>query len=150
MSRIREEIDIAATPEQVWAVVHRDMAGVAQWSDNLVRTEVIGGGPVGVGTELRYVVKMPAGTTVDLHLVVRRYDEFRRCSGTLTSALGGGTWEWTYRARRGVTHVVYEVEIKPVLALRFTAPLLERQAVGATRRNLEALKRRVESGIARR
>lgn len=149
MTRIREEIDIAATPEQVWAVVHGDIPGVASWSDNLVRTEVVGGGPVRVGSDLRYVVKMPAGTTVDLHMVVRRYDAFRRCGGTLSSALGGGTWDWTYRVRGGVTHVVYEVDIKPALALRLTAPLLERQAVGATRRNLEALKRRVESNRPR-
>ena len=145
MSRVREEIEIAAPPERIWAVVHGDIRNVPRWSSNVARTEVVGGGSLRVGSELLYVIKVPAGTTVDVHLTVRRCEEFQLCCGTLRSALGSGTWSWTYRADRNLTNVAYEVQIKAPLALRLVAPLLERQASGATRKNLEALKRYVES-----
>ena len=146
MSRIREAIDIAAPPERVWAAVHGDIPNVPRWSRDVVRTEVVGGGPLRAGSELRYVIRLPAHRTIDMQLTVSVYDEYQQCSGTLRSAAGNGTWDWRYTFDDGHTHVVYEVVINAPLALRLAAPLLERQARTATRKNLVELKRYVESG----
>ncbi|TME44498.1 MAG: SRPBCC family protein [Chloroflexi bacterium] len=146
VSRIREAIDIAAPPERVWAAVHGDIPNVPRWSRDVVRTEVVGGGPLRVGSELRYVIRLPAHRTIEMQLTVSVYDPYERCSGTLRSAVGNGTWDWRYRTiAGGVTHVVYEVAIKAPLALRLASPLLERQASSATRKNLDALKRYIEA-----
>ena len=144
VSRIREAIDIAAPPERIWAAVHGDIPNVTRWSRDLVRTEVVGGGPLRVGSELRYVIRLPAHRTIDVQLTVTMYDEYERCSGTLRSAAGNGTWDWRYTVEGGVTHVVYEVVVNAPLALRLAAPLLERQARSATRKNLAALKKYIE------
>ena len=110
--RIREQIEIDAPVESVWRIVHRDIAKVPRWSKNLLRTEVVGGGSLHVGSELLYVVKLPGGLTQDIHLNVLEYDEHRRCGGSLTAASISGTWLWTYRSRGEVTVVTYETEVK--------------------------------------
>ena len=144
MDRIRERIEIGAPVEAIWKVVHRDIAKVPRWSKNLLRTEVVGGGSLKVGSELLYVVKLPGGLTYDLHLKVLEYDEHRRCSGTMEGSSMTGTWRWTYRARGAVTVVTYETDVKVTGMLRFAGHIVEDQVRRGVRSNAEALKEYVE------
>jgi hypothetical protein len=141
---IRERIEIEAPVETIWKVVHRDIAKVPRWSKNLLRTEVVGGGPLRVGSELLYVVKLPGGLTQDLHLTVLEYDEHRRCGGTFTAPSMSGTWLWSYHSRGDVTVVTYETDVKLSGMLRFAGRIVEDQVGQDARRNFEALKEYVE------
>jgi carbon monoxide dehydrogenase subunit G len=146
MEPIREAIEIRAPVERVWAVVHGDIANVPRWSQNLVSAEVVGGGPLGAGSELRYVVRLPIGRTADVRLQVQRYDEYRACSGTFSASGMRGTWGWTYRTRRDCTVVAYQTDVKVGGVLRLAARAVEGQVTGDVRRNLDALRAYVESG----
>ncbi len=149
MHRLRESIDIDAPVEVVWAAVHRDIAGVSRWSKNLVRTEVVGDHPVGPGSDLLYVARIPGGLTHDLRLHIERYDELRLCSGTVAGAALQGMWRWTYRMRGGTTHVVYETEVELRGRLRWAGPVIAHLVVDDVRINLDALKRHVETAQRR-
>jgi uncharacterized membrane protein len=142
--RIRERIEIDAPVEAVWKVVHRDIAKVPRWSKNLLRTEVVGGGSLRVGSELLYVVKLPGGLTHDLHLKVLEYDELRRCSGSMEASSMSGTFRWTYRARGDVTVVTYETDVTVTGMLRFAGRIVVDQVRRDVRSNVEALKEYVE------
>jgi uncharacterized membrane protein len=144
VQRIRERIEIDAPVETIWKVVHRDIAKVPLWSKNLLRTEVVGGGPLQLGSELLYVVKLPVGLTQDLHLTVLEYDEYQRCGGSIEGLSMSGTWRWTYRTRGDVTVVTYETDVKLTGMLRFAGRIVEDQVSQDVRRNVEALKEYVE------
>jgi uncharacterized membrane protein len=144
VQRIRERIEIDAPVETIWKVVHRDIAKVPRWSKNLLRTEVVGGGSLRLGSELLYVVKLPGGLTQDLHLTVLEYDEHRRCGGSIKAPAMSGTWLWTYRTRGTVTVVTYETDVKLTGMLRFAGRIVEDQVGQDVRRNIEALKEYVE------
>ena len=144
VQRIRERIEIDAPVETIWKVVHRDIAKVPRWSKNLLRTEVVGGGLLQLGSELLYVVKLPGGLTRDLHLTVREYDEYRRCGGTFTAPSMSGTWLWSYRTRGDVTVVTYETDVNLSGVLRFAGRVVEDQVGQDARRNFVALKEYVE------
>ena len=145
MGRIRERIDIAAPVAQIWTVVHEDIPNVPRWSENLLQTEVVGGGQVGLDAELRYVVKLPGGRTHELSLVVTEYEKHRRCAGTMQGGPMTGTWSWTYSSRDKSTGVLYESTIQLGGMLRFAGGWIEQQAADDVRRNLEGLKQYVES-----
>ena len=145
MGQIRERIDISAPVQRVWQVVHIDIADVPRWSENLLRTEVVGGGRLRVGSELLYVVKLPAGRTQELTLRVEEYDEYQRCAGTLRGGPVRGTWSWSYTVRSKATSVLYESVVQLSGLLRFAGGFVEEQAAVDVRRNLQGLKRYVES-----
>ncbi len=146
MEPIRERIEIAAPVERIWAAVHRDIANVPRWSENLVTAEVMGGGPLRVGSELRYLVRLPIGRAADVRLQVHRYDEYRRCAGTFRTTAMHGTWGWSYRTRGALTTVLYETEVEVSGVLRLAARAVEGQVGGDVRRNLQGLKAYVETG----
>ena len=146
MYRVRERVDIAAPVEWVWAAVHRDIAEVATWARSFLRTEVVGGGTAGVGSELRYVVRLPGGLTRDLRMHIDVYDEYRRCAGTVEGPGMHGTWKWTYTSRDGITRVVYETSVELHGALRLASRVVGSQVEDDVRADLDALKRHVESG----
>ena len=146
MKSLRRQITIDAPVERIWHAVHVDIARVPTWATSLLRTEVVGGGRVSVGSELLYVVRLPAGRRVDLHMVVDEYEEFTRCAGTLDSAVMRGRWSWRYRVRSGKTTVVYETAVELKGMLRFAGRVAEQQVLGDVERNLHALKEYVESG----
>jgi uncharacterized membrane protein len=146
---IRAQIDIQAPVERIWAAVHQDIDNVPVWSESLLDAEVVGGGPLRVGSELVYVVKLPAGRTQDLELVVTECDEYRRCAGTVRGGPMRGTWKWTYKVRKTTTRVIYVTTVKLGGPLRLVRAFVEEQAASDVRRNLEGLKRYVESGEGR-
>jgi hypothetical protein len=145
VGRIRERIDIAAPVARIWTVVHEEIANVPLWSEHLLRTEVVGGGKVRLDTELRYVVKLPAGRTQEISLVVTKYEKHRRCAGVMEGGPMTGTWSWTYGTRDEFTSVLYESTVRLSGKLRFVGRWIERQAASGVRRNLEGLKQYVES-----
>jgi uncharacterized membrane protein len=146
VSGVREQIDITAPVQRVWAVVHGDIANVPRWSKSLARAEVVGGGPLGLGSELRYEIRLPTGNTYTLLLTVHRYEEFRVCSGTLEARGLTGTWAWRYRTGSGTTTVIYETEVKLSGMLRVAGGVVVGQMAGDVRQNLDALKAYVEAG----
>lgn len=112
MERVREHVEIEAPVDKVWAAVHRDIASVPRWSKNLVKTEIVGGGSVGAGTDLLYVARLPGGVKHDLHLHIERYEEHVRCSGTVEGGVMSGRWSWRYRSSGTTTIVVYETTVQ--------------------------------------
>jgi hypothetical protein len=150
VGRIRERIEIAAPVARIWTVVHEDIPNVPLWSEHLLRTEVVGGGNVRLDTELRYVVKLPAGRTQQLSLVVTEYELHRRCAGIMEGGPMKGTWSWTYGTRGRLTSVLYESTIRLGGTLRFVGGWIEHQAASDVRRNLEGLKEYVESDAVSR
>ena len=146
MARIREEIEIVASREKVWKAVHVDIPDVPQWSRNLVRTEVVGGGALGAGTRLRYEVRIAGGRTAELELRVDVCERLERCAGIMSHGPVSGNWSWTYTASRRRTLVVYESEVKVGGLLRMVAPVIERDIANGVRTNLSDLKAYVETG----
>lgn len=148
MGRIREEVEIEATADRVWAVVHGDVPHLTRWSDNLAHAEVIGGGPLREGSELRYDVKLIGGTTAPLTLLVEQFEAPRRCAGRMVGDAFGGSWSWSYDEDGGLTRVTYESELKIGGVLRLARAVLEREIGSGMRRNLANLKAYVEAGPA--
>lgn len=144
MPRIREQVEIAAPVDRIWKAVHQDIPKVPRWSKTIARTEVVGGGPVGAGTKLRYTVRLPGGLTQDLELDIATYDLHRRCAGTVSGMALRGTWMWTYRQRKELTVVVYETDVQLRGVLRFAGPIAHEQVRRDVRSDLAALKRHVE------
>ncbi|MFN2581338.1 MAG: SRPBCC family protein [Candidatus Dormibacteria bacterium] len=147
MRTMRQQITIAAPVERIWQAVHVDIKKVPRWSKSLVRTEVVGGGRLRVGSELLYVVRLPMGRTVDLHLLVAEYDEYTHCAGSLDSAVMRGRWGWRYRTHGDRTTVVYETAVELKGMLRFAGRALEQQVLNDVRGNLQALKEYVAGGL---
>ena len=145
MGRIREEVEIEASADRVWAVVHGDIPNLTRWSDNLAHAEVIGGGSVRKGSELRYDVKTVGGRTAALMLLVEQFDEPRLCAGRMTSGPVEGSWSWSYREDGKITRVVYESELKVEGLLRFAGAVIERDLRNRMRGNLDNLKAYVEA-----
>jgi carbon monoxide dehydrogenase subunit G len=52
MGRIRESVVVNGLPAEVFDFI-TDQGHVADWNDHVQRVEVVGGGPVGVGSRLR-------------------------------------------------------------------------------------------------
>jgi carbon monoxide dehydrogenase subunit G len=146
MGRIREAVEIEAPADRVWAVVHGDVPNLTRWSENLAHAEVIGGGPLREGSQLRYDVKIVAGTTAALTLLVEQFDEPHRCAGTMSGDAVGGSWSWSYSEDGEVTRVTYESELKVRGAFRFVGAVIERDVRNRMRGNLENLKAYVEAG----
>ena len=148
MRTVRQQVTIRAPVERIWHAVHVDIPAVPRWSKSLLRTEVVGGGRLQVGSELLYVVRLPIGRTVDLHLRVEEYEEYRRCAGTVDASVLRGTWGWRYRTHGDATTVVYETAVELKGVLRFAGRVAEEQVLGDVRRNLDALKDYVEAASA--
>ena len=146
VNAVREQIDIAAPAERIWAVVHQDIANVPRWARSLERTEVLGGGPLRVGSELRYLARLPTGTTAELRMVVDYYEEFTHCAGTLDATAMRGRWDWRYAERKGVTSVVYETRVRVGSLFRLLAGAVEGRIREDVRRDLAALRAYVEAG----
>jgi uncharacterized membrane protein len=143
---IVEQVEIAAPVERVWRVVHQEIEAVPLWSENLVRCEVLGGGPVATGSRLRYMARLPLLPDAEMLMHVERYEEFTCCAGQVTGPGLHGHWEWRYRTKAGRTVVVYETQVEVTAMLRLLARSIEGEVRADVRRNLDALKRYVEKG----
>ena len=145
MGRIVHEIEIKASPEDVWHAVHGDIPNVPQWSQSLRKTEVVGGGTAAEGSKLRYEVEIAGGRTINLELRIDEMDKPRRCAGVITDGPIGGTWSWTYSRKGETTRVLYESQLKIGGMLRLLGSVIENDVNNGTKRDLADLKKYIEA-----
>ena len=147
MGTIREEVEINASPARVWSVVHGDVVNIPEWSDNLVSTELVGSGKMRLGSQMRYVVKIPGGRTTTLVLRVDTYDKPSVCDGQIIEGPISGSWSWRYtELAPKSTNVVFDQQLKIGGVLRFASGVIERDVRSGVQRNLRDLKAYVEAG----
>lgn len=146
MARIREQVDIDAPPERVWAVVAEDVKNAPKWTTYLDRVDKLDAEPPGKGTRYRYHLDLP-GTRVTLEVEQDVYQKPKRCAGRFIKGPLKGTWTYTYSLRKdGTTRLTYEMEYELTGLLRFAGGLLGPQYAAGIHKNMESLKRYVESG----
>jgi len=146
VARIREQVDIDAPPERVWAVVAEDVKNAPKWTTYLDRVDKLDAEPPGKGTRYRYHLDLP-GTRVTLEVEQDVYQKPKRCAGRFIKGPLKGTWTYTYSLRKdGTTRLTYEMEYELTGLLRFAGGLLGPQYAAGIHKNMESLKRYVESG----
>lgn len=146
MARIREQVDIDATPERVWAVVAEDVKNAPRWTTYLDRVEKLDVGAPGKGTRYRYHLDLP-GTRVTLEVEQDVYQKPKKCAGRFIKGPLKGTWTYTYSQRKdGSTRLTYEMDYELTGLLRFAGGLLGPQYAAGIHKNMDSLKRYIESG----
>jgi uncharacterized membrane protein len=144
---MRETVDIKAPASRVWAVVQEDAVHAPRWSSNVSKIEKLDDGPPGKGTRYRYHLDLPGGLKETLEVEQTTYVKPKRCGGKFIRGPLKGTWSYTYSENKtGATHVVYEMDYELGGLLRFAGGLLAGQYAAGIRKNMEALKKYVESG----
>lgn len=147
MARIREQVDIDAPVERVWAVVAEDVKNAPKWTTYLDKVEKLDPGPPGKGTGYRYHLRLPGGHTVTLEVEQDVYHKPRKCAGRFIRGPLKGTWSYTYTQRKdGATRLIYEMDYELTGLLRFASGLLGPQYAEGIHKNMESLQRYVESG----
>ena len=147
MSRIREVIDIDAPAERVWAVVAEDVKNAPKWTSYLAKVEKLDDGPPAKGTRYRYHLNLPGGNKATLEVEQDVFSKPKKCSGRFTRGPLKGTWSYAYTQRKdGSTRLVYEMDYELAGLLRFAGGLLGPQYAAGIHKNMESLKRYVESG----
>ena len=143
---VREVVDIEAPPERVWAVVAEDVKNAPKWTTNLDRVETLDGGAPGKGTRYRYHLDI-GGQKVRLEVEQDVWSKPKRCAGRFIKGPLNGTWSYTYTARKdGSTRLVYEMDYQLGGLLRFATGVLGPQYAAGIRKNMQSLKKYVESG----
>jgi uncharacterized membrane protein len=146
VARIREQVDIDAAPERVWAVVAEDVKNAPRWTTYLAKVEKLDEGPPGKGTHYRYHLDLP-GASVKLDVEQDVYQKPKRCAGRFIKGPLKGTWAYTYAPRKdGSTRLTYEMEYELTGLLRFAGGLLGPQYAAGIHTNMESLKRYIEAG----
>jgi hypothetical protein len=152
MGKMNVSIDVAATPEQAWAV-YSDLANAAGRIKGIERIEIITEGPLGVGTKWRETrIMMKKETTEEMEIT-----EWVPCSHyTVYSDSCGSDFVSTVRVTptgEGCT-VAMEMNIKGrTLMGKLMMPLgwlMAGVAKKCMRADLEDLKRHLEGGAADR
>jgi len=147
VAKIRESIDVDAPVERVWAVVAEDVKNAPKWTSYLEKVEKLDDGPPGKGTRYRYALNLPGGNKVTLEVEQDVYSKPKKCAGRLIKGPLKGTWSYTYMQRKdGSTRLVYEMDYELGGLLRFAGGLLGPQYAAAIHKNMESLKRYIESG----
>jgi uncharacterized membrane protein len=144
---LREEVEIDAPAERVWAVVAEDVINAPKWSSNLASVEKLDAGPPGKGTRYRYELKLPGGHKATLEVQQDVWNKPKKCAGRFIDGPLKGTWAYTYTQRKdGTTRLVYEMDYHMGGLLRFAGGVLGPQYAAGIHKNMEALKAYVESG----
>jgi uncharacterized membrane protein len=144
---MRESVVIKAPAARVWAVVQEDVEHAPRWSSNLAKAEKLDDGPPGKGTRYRYHIDLPGGLKETLEVEQIAYIKPKKCAGKFIRGPLKGTWSYTYTEQKdGNTRVVYEMEYELGGLLRFAGGLLKRQYAEGIRKNMESLKKYIESG----
>jgi uncharacterized membrane protein len=146
VARIREQVDIDAPPARVWAVVAEDVKNAPRWTTYLDRVDRLDEGALGKGTRYRYHLDLP-GTKVTLEVEQDVYQKPRKCAGRFIKGPLKGTWTYTYTQRKdGSTRLTYEMDYELTGLLRFAGGLLGPQYAAGIHKNMESLRRYIESG----
>jgi uncharacterized membrane protein len=147
VAKLRETVNIQAPASRVWAVVQEDAVHTPRWSSNVAKIEKLDDGSPGKGTRYRYHLDLPGGLKETLEVEQTVYLKPKRCAGKFTRGPLKGTWSYAYSENKdGGTHVVYEMDYELGGLLRFAGGLLAGQYASGIRKNMEALKKYVESG----
>ena len=146
MTKLREEVDIDAPAERVWAVVQEDATNAPKWSSHVAKIEKLDKEPPGKGTRYRYHLALPGGFKETLEVEQSVYNKPKKCAGRFVRGPVKGTWAYTYTEKDGWTHVVYEMDYELGGLLRFAGGLLAGQYAEGIRHNMAALKKYIESG----
>jgi len=145
VAKLHEVVDIDAPPERVWAVVAEDVKNATRWSSHLDRVEKLDDGPPGKGTRYRYHLDL-GGLKEKLEVEQDVYNKPRRCAGRFVKGPLKGTWSYTYTQRKdGTTRLVYDMDYQLGGLLRFATGALGPQYAAGIRKNMESLKRYIES-----
>jgi uncharacterized membrane protein len=146
VATIREEVEIDAPAERVWAVVAEDVKNAPKWTTNLDQVEKLDEGPPGKGTRYRYHLDI-GGQKVQLVVEQDVWSKPKKCSGRFVKGPLNGTWAYTYTQRKdGSTRLVYEMDYQLGGLLRFATGVLGPQYAAGIRTNMQSLKKYVESG----
>ena len=146
VAKIHESIDIEAAPERVWAVVAEDVKNVPKWSSNVDRVEKLDQGPPGKGTRYRYLLNI-GGQKVTIEVEQDVWSRPKSCAGGFVKGPLKGRWAYTYGPRKnGSTRLVYDLDFELTGVLRFATGVLAPQYADGIRKNMQALKRYIESG----
>ena len=146
MATLREVVDIDAPVERVWAVVAEDVPNAPKWSTNLDKVEKLDDGPPGRGTRYRYHLDL-GGHKEKLEVEQDVFNKPKKCSGRFIKGPINGKWAYTYTERKdGTTRLVYEMDYQLGGLLRFATGVLGPQYAAGIRKNMERLKKYVESG----
>ena len=143
---VREEVEIDAPADRVWAVVAEDVKNAPRWTTNLDQVEKLDDGPPGKGTRYRYHLDI-GGQKVQLVVEQDVWSKPKKCSGRFIKGPLNGTWAYTYTQRKdGSTRLVYEMDYQLGGLLRFATGVLGPQYAAGIRKNMQSLKKYVESG----
>lgn len=143
MTRIREEVTIAAPVERVWEVVHEDLDNAGRWTSNLRRASVVEESDE--SRVVRYELELPAWKG-SIEVSEDTWEPGRECAGRFIKGPLKGTWSYTYRERAGRTRLVYEMDYELGGMLRLLGGVLAGQYAAGIRQTMDALKAYVESG----
>src|SRR6266851_3552188 len=77
--RLKEEVDIDAPADRVWAVVQEDATNAPKWSRHVARIEKLDKNPPGKGTRYRYYLDLPGGLKETLEVEQSVYNKPKRC-----------------------------------------------------------------------
>ncbi|HEV2477767.1 MAG TPA: SRPBCC family protein, partial [Candidatus Dormibacteraeota bacterium] len=98
------------------------------------------------GTRYRYHLDLP-GTRVTLEVEQDVYQKPKKCAGRFIKGPLKGTWTYTYSQRKdGSTRLTYEMDYELTGLLRFAGGLLGPQYAAGIHKNMDSLKRYIESG----
>ena len=140
-------VEINAPAERVWSVVAEDVKNAPKWSTFLERVEKLDDGPPGKGTRYRYRLALPGGHKVELEVEQDVWAKPKKCAGRFVKGPLKGTWSYTYTQKKdGATRLVYEMDYGLTGLLRFAGGLLGPQYAAGIHKNMESLKRYIESG----
>ncbi len=146
MAKLHEMVDIDAPVERVWAVVAEDVRNVPRWSSYLDKVEKLDDGPPRKGTRYRYHLDL-GGLKEKLEVEQDVFIKPKKCSGRFIRGPLSGTWSYTYARRKdGSTRLTYDMDYQLGGLLRFATGVLGPQYAAGIRKNMEALKRYIESG----
>ena len=149
--RVAGQIDISASPEQVWEFI-TDPERVLHFMAGITRWEVASDEPVGLGARYRMLMRVGSAEVGGL-VEVTEYDEPRDMAWNSVSGIDQrGRWRVRKRAA-GRTHVEFRLSygvagagILGYVSERLSAPTVQKNI----RRSLQQLKRAVEHEQLRR
>jgi hypothetical protein len=139
---VEEEVDIRRPPEEVFDYC-ADLTHEPEWNPKMRHVETLTDGTVGVG--MRYVAHLVPGDPMVIECV-----RFDRPTGWATvgesrslKAVGEG---WVLPTKDGA-HLVLRMKLAPQGLLRFARPLLRRYMQPQLKRDLAAIKARLEASV---
>jgi carbon monoxide dehydrogenase subunit G len=146
--RITEQIEIQASPAEVWAVVS-DLSTHVAWRPALVEFSQVGDEPLAVGSRIREVLRW-RGRELVLDDVVTALEPERRFG--LTGSWSAATFDLNLLLEPTATGtlVTFDWPLRPrSLLLRLASPFLRGAMRKATVEELEHLERYVEERRAK-